>query len=74
MKLDEQTGIAVSRGSRWAMSRANIRTSSTMCCWATRMRCRRAMLHPIFYGSFDWHSCVHGWWTLLTLRRLFPGQ
>jgi hypothetical protein len=30
-------------------------------------------LHPIFFGSFDWHSCVHGWWTLLTLRRLFPG-
>jgi hypothetical protein len=29
-------------------------------------------LHPIFYGSFDWHSCVHGWRTLLTLRRLFP--
>ena len=29
-------------------------------------------LHPIFYGSFDWHSCVHGWWTLLTLHRLFP--
>ncbi len=30
-------------------------------------------LHPIFFGSFDWHSCVHGWWTLLTLRRLFEG-
>ncbi|MBW0007568.1 MAG: DUF2891 family protein, partial [Sphingomonas sp.] len=29
-------------------------------------------LHPIFFGSFDWHSCVHGWWTLMTLRRLFP--
>lgn len=29
-------------------------------------------LHPIFFGSFDWHSCVHGWWTLLTLQRLFP--
>ncbi len=28
-------------------------------------------LHPIFFGSFDWHSCVHSWWTLLTLRRLF---
>jgi hypothetical protein len=28
--------------------------------------------HPIFHGSFDWHSCVHGWWTLLSLRRLFP--
>jgi hypothetical protein len=30
------------------------------------------LLHPIFFGSFDWHSCVHGWWTLLSLRRLFP--
>jgi hypothetical protein len=29
-------------------------------------------LFPIFFGSFDWHSCVHGWWTLLTLRRLYP--
>ena len=29
-------------------------------------------LHPIFFGSFDWHSCVHGWWTLFTLRRLWP--
>lgn len=29
-------------------------------------------LHPIFYGSFDWHSCVHGWWLLLTLARLHP--
>ena len=32
------------------------------------------VLHPIFHGSFDWHSCVHGWWTLLTLRRLYPGN
>jgi hypothetical protein len=31
-------------------------------------------LHPIFFGSFDWHSCVHGWWLLLRLRRLFPGE
>ncbi len=30
--------------------------------------------HPIFFGSFDWHSCVHGWWTLLTLKRLFPAM
>ena len=29
-------------------------------------------LHPIFFGSFDWHSCVHGWWTLLTPRRMVP--
>jgi DUF2891 family protein len=30
------------------------------------------LLHPIFFGSFDWHSCVHSWWMLLTLRRIFP--
>lgn len=30
-------------------------------------------LHPIFHGSFDWHSCVHGYWLLLRIRRLFPG-
>lgn len=29
-------------------------------------------LHPIFHGSFDWHSCVHGYWLLLRIRRLFP--
>ncbi|HWM48929.1 MAG TPA: DUF2891 domain-containing protein [Xanthobacteraceae bacterium] len=29
-------------------------------------------LHPIFYGSFDWHSCVHGYWTLVRLHRRFP--
>ena len=29
-------------------------------------------LHPIFYGSFDWHSCVHGYWMLARLLRLFP--
>ena len=29
-------------------------------------------LHPIFFGSFDWHSCVHGYWLLATLLRLHP--
>jgi hypothetical protein len=29
-------------------------------------------LHPIFFGSFDWHSCVHGYWLLATLLRLQP--
>ncbi|WP_430418140.1 DUF2891 domain-containing protein [Phenylobacterium sp.] len=28
--------------------------------------------HPIFFGSFDWHSCVHGYWTLATILRLHP--
>ena len=29
-------------------------------------------LHPIFYGSFDWHSCVHSHWLLASLLRLHP--
>ncbi len=31
-----------------------------------------AAIHPIFHGSFDWHSCVHGYWQVLRLLRLFP--
>ncbi|WP_250473527.1 DUF2891 domain-containing protein [Caballeronia sp. GAFFF1] len=30
-------------------------------------------LHPIFYGSFDWHSCVHGYWLIACLFDRFPG-
>lgn len=29
-------------------------------------------LHPAFYGSFDWHSSVHGHWMLVRLLRLLP--
>lgn len=31
-----------------------------------------SVLHPAFHGSFDWHSCVHGWWQLMRIARLFP--
>ncbi len=31
-----------------------------------------AVLHPIFYGSYDWHSCVHAYWMLARLMRRFP--
>jgi hypothetical protein len=31
-------------------------------------------LHPIFFGSFDWHSCVHAHWMLARLRRRFPAM
>ena len=31
-----------------------------------------AEFHPIFHGSFDWHSCVHGWWQVMRLARLYP--
>ncbi len=29
-------------------------------------------VHPAFYGSFDWHSSVHGHWMLVRLLRVFP--
>lgn len=29
-------------------------------------------LHPVFHGSFDWHSCVHAHWMLARLLRRFP--
>ncbi len=29
-------------------------------------------LHPIFYGSFDWHSAVHSHWLLARAYRRFP--
>jgi hypothetical protein len=29
-------------------------------------------LHPAFYGCFDWHSAVHGHWSMVELLRLYP--
>ena len=29
-------------------------------------------LHPVFFGSYDWHSCVHSHWMLARLLRRFP--
>ncbi|MGI4802100.1 MAG: DUF2891 domain-containing protein [Janthinobacterium lividum] len=31
-----------------------------------------AELHPVFYGSFDWHSCVHSYWLLARVLQRFP--
>lgn len=30
------------------------------------------VLHPAFYGCFDWHSAVHGHWSLVSLLKQFP--
>lgn len=29
-------------------------------------------LHPTFYGCFDWHSSVHGHWSLVFLLKKYP--
>jgi hypothetical protein len=33
---------------------------------------RPSALHPVFYGSYDWHSAVHMHWTLVVLLTRFP--
>jgi Protein of unknown function (DUF2891) len=35
---------------------------------------RERMLHPAFYGSYDWHSAVHMHWLLLRVLRLYPAS
>jgi hypothetical protein len=30
------------------------------------------VLRPIFYGCFDWHSSVHGYWSIIKLLKDFP--
>lgn len=30
------------------------------------------VLHPAFYGCFDWHSSVHGHWLLVRILKQFP--
>ena len=30
------------------------------------------VLHPAFYGCFDWHSAVHGHWSLVKLLKTHP--
>jgi len=30
------------------------------------------VLRPVFYGCFDWHSSVHGYWSIITLLKQFP--
>lgn len=31
-------------------------------------------MHPIFFGSYDWHSCVHAHWLLARLLRRDPAD
>ena len=31
-----------------------------------------AVMHPAFFGCFDWHSSVHGHWMLVRLLKQYP--
>ncbi len=36
--------------------------------------CEPSALHPIFFGSYDWHSCVHMHWSMARLLNLEPSS
>lgn len=29
--------------------------------------------HPVFFGAYDWHSCVEMYWTMVRIMKLVPG-
>lgn len=35
---------------------------------------RPSSRHPVFFGSYDWHSCVHMYWSLVRLLNLYPSS
>ncbi len=51
-------------GRRWASSKPR----AARCC-GQRPASAPSQLHPIFVGSYDWHSSVHQHWTVLTVAR-----
>lgn len=33
---------------------------------------RPGEMHPVFYGCFDWHSSVHGYWSIVRIIKMYP--
>jgi len=29
--------------------------------------------HPVFFGAYDWHSCVEMYWTMVRIMKIVPG-
>jgi len=70
-KLEPRTRRALWQ-SRSDTSPVNIPTDSIMFLTGPADLKGPRALHPVFFGSFDWHSCVHSYWLLATLSRLYP--
>jgi hypothetical protein len=73
MELNEATARHFARTALGHVARAYPCKDDHVCGGEEDIRAPRDA-HPVFFGSYDWHSCVHGWWTLLTLKRLFPAM
>ena len=71
MQSDRRRWPRVSRASRSITCGASTPTSSITCINGPDDVRSPRELHPLFYGSFDWHSNVHGYWLLATLVRRF---
>ena len=48
-------------------SRASTRITRSTCSIATQVSRRPHVVHPVFFGCFDWHSAVHTHWLLVRL-------
>lgn len=69
--LDEETATRFARIALGHVTREYPNKLDHVLATADDVKSPRA-LHPIFYGSFDWHSCVHSYWLLVSLHRRFP--
>jgi hypothetical protein len=75
--LRHADGLDRERANAWAaLALANVTTEypnklDHLLTGATDIAAPRA-LHPVFYGSYDWHSAVHMHWLLARLARLVP--
>ena len=56
-----------SRAARSPTSAASIRITRNTCSSARADAVAPRVLHPCFYGCFDWHSAVHTHWLLVRL-------
>lgn len=69
--FDQETASAFARLAVKAIAREYPNKLDHVMNTAAEVRGPRA-LHPVFYGSFDWHSSVHGHWMLVRLLKRFP--
>jgi hypothetical protein len=68
--LDQETAVRFARIALGHVTREYPNKLDHVFATAEDVQSPRA-LHPIFYGSFDWHSCVHSYWLLVSLHRRF---
>ena len=74
MRLDEQTALTLARIGLRHVERAYPHKLDHVLADAVdaSQQLTPAALHPVFFGSLDWHSCCHTYWMLARLLRRYP--